>query len=91
MRFVPMQLLFRNGLACLALVWMTPAPAMAQGGGAAPEVQNTPRPAPQPYFIPSRPPPPKSEAAPEESEQGKDVPQEGSGCRYQDRKLELIV
>lgn len=85
-------------MACLFLWALVALPAMSAaqgaGGAAAPEIQNVPRPQPSPYFIPSRPPPPRSAddaKTDTEQEQGKDAPQGGGGCRYQERKLELIV
>lgn len=84
-----------TGCLFAVLLLVTAGTANAQGAagtgvGANPDAQAAPQPAPAPPFIPSRPPPPRSSDTAPETED-KDVPQGGSGCRYFERKLELIV
>ncbi len=91
-----MQRPIKAGCLFAVLLLATGGAACAQGAAGtgaavAPDAQAVPQPIPPPSFIPSRPPPPRSSDTAPEANEDKDGPQGGSGCRYFERKLELIV
>ncbi len=65
--------------------------ALAQSGGIPTPSQERPAEAPPSGAPSSAQPQPKAEESGSKSEEGREAPQQGGGCRYFERKLELIV